>query len=132
MGTANVTFETVREIGLALPDVEESTMYALPALKVCGKLLACVPVNKSVEPGSLAVALDPEHRAALLEEAPRTYYLTDHYAGHPIVLVRLSEIGREELAGLLNSAWRFVTAEARRTARRPAGGRLNPSRRKPR
>jgi len=47
-------------------------MYASPALKVCGRLLACVPVNKSAEPGSLAVALDPEHRSALLEEAPRT------------------------------------------------------------
>jgi hypothetical protein len=132
MSTANITFETVREIGLALPDVEASTMYASPALKVRGKLLTCVPVNKSAEPGSLAVALDPEHRSALLEEAPRTYYVTDHYADHPIVLVRLSEIGREELAGLLNSAWRFVTAPARQTARGSAGGRLNPSRRKPR
>ncbi len=132
MGTAKITFETVREIGLSLPEVEETAMYASPALKLRGKLLACVPVNKSVEPGSLAVALDPEHRSALLEEAPRTYYVTDNYAGHPIVLVRLSEIGREELAGLLNSAWRFVTTQARQTARDPAGARLNRSRSKPR
>jgi hypothetical protein len=32
----------VRNIGLALPGVEESTAYGLTALKVHGKLLACV------------------------------------------------------------------------------------------
>jgi len=32
--------------------VEESTAYGSPALKVRGKLLACVPVHRSAEPGS--------------------------------------------------------------------------------
>ena len=131
MGRAKITFDTLRELGLALPEVVETTIHASPALKVRGKLLACVPVHKSAEPGSVAVALDLEHRAALLEEAPRTYYVTDHYAGHPIVLVRLSEVGREELDGLLNSAWRFVTAKASRAARRPAERKLSRSRSEP-
>jgi hypothetical protein len=31
--------------------VEESTAYGSPALKVRGKLLACVPAHRSAEPG---------------------------------------------------------------------------------
>lgn len=47
-----IDFDAVREIGLALPGVEENTAYGLPALKVQGKLLASVPANRSAEPGS--------------------------------------------------------------------------------
>jgi hypothetical protein len=121
MPSKRITFDTVREIGLALPDVEEGTAYGSPALKVRGSLLACVPVSKSAEPESLAVAIDLEQRAGLLAEAPETYYVTDHYAGYPIVLVRLSRIEREQLRDLLGAAWRFVTVQKRRTAARPAG-----------
>ena len=36
MPRTRVTFDIVREIGLALPDVKEGTMYGSPALKVRG------------------------------------------------------------------------------------------------
>jgi len=36
--TLRVTYETVRRMGLALPNVEEGTSYGTPALKVKGKL----------------------------------------------------------------------------------------------
>jgi hypothetical protein len=42
-----IDFDTVRKIALALPGVDETTAYGAPALKVHGKLLACVPVNRS-------------------------------------------------------------------------------------
>jgi hypothetical protein len=42
-----IDFEIVRKIGLALPGVEESTAYGCPALKVQGKLLACIPGHHS-------------------------------------------------------------------------------------
>jgi hypothetical protein len=35
-----LTFETVREIALALPGVEEGTSYGTPAFRVRGKFLA--------------------------------------------------------------------------------------------
>jgi hypothetical protein len=115
-----VTFESVREIGLGLPDVEEGTMYGSPALKLGGRLLACMAVHKSAEPESLVVRTDFEERAALLAEEPETYYLTDHYVNHPVVLVRLSRIRVDQLRDLLGSAWRFVTAHAsQKAARRP-------------
>jgi len=113
-----IDFATVRTIGLALPGVKESTAYGLPALKVKGKLLACVPANRSAEPGSLAVRVDFAGRAELLAAAPDVYYVTDHYAGYQAVLVRLSRITPDVLRDLLGMAHKFVTRKA--AARSPA------------
>ena len=119
MPRPKITFATVREIGLALPDVEEGTTYGSPALKVRGKLLTCLAVHKSAEPESLAVRIDFDQRAGLLAEGPETYYLTDHYRSYPVVLVRLSQVRIDQLRDLLGSAWRFVTAQKSRTTSRP-------------
>ena len=73
--------------------------------------------NKSAEPDSLVVRIDFDQRAALLAEAPETYYVTDHYVNYPSVLVRMSRIGKDELRDLLSSAWRFVTSQKRRKTR---------------
>lgn len=108
-----IDFDTVRKIALALPDVDESTIYGSPALKVRGKLLACIPVHKSAERDSLAVRIHFEQRAELLAAAPNVYYLTDHYVNYPVVLVRLSHIHIDALRDLLDMSWRFVSAKAR-------------------
>jgi hypothetical protein len=118
MPTTTVTFDLVRKIGLALPEVEEGTMYGSPALKLHGRLVACLAINKSAEPGSLAVRTGFDERAALLSEEPETYYVTDHYVNHPVVLVRLSQIRIDQLRDLLSSALRFITAQENRTASR--------------
>ncbi len=82
-----------------------------------GDLLACKAINKSAEPDSLMVRIDFDQRAALLAEAPETYYVTGHYVKYPSVLVRLSRIRRDELRDLLASAWRFVTSQKKRTVK---------------
>ncbi|MBZ5579829.1 MAG: MmcQ/YjbR family DNA-binding protein [Acidobacteriia bacterium] len=107
-----VTFDTVRKIGLALPGVEASTAYGAIALKVQGKLLACVAVNRSAEPGSLMVRVDFQDRAELLAADPDVYYVTDHYAPYNAVLVRLSRVTPEVLRDLLGMAHKFVTRKA--------------------
>ncbi len=117
MPRAKVTFDVVREIGLGLADVKGGTAHGALALKVRGSLLACTAIHKSAEPDSLMVRIDFEQRGALLAEAPETYYVTDHYVNYPAVLVRLSQIRRDELRDLLDSAWRFVTSQKKRTAR---------------
>jgi hypothetical protein len=110
MAPRRVTFDTVCSLGLKLPDVEESTMYGMPALKLRGKLLACIPSNKAAEPGSLVIRIDFEQRDALLEDAPETYYVKPHYVDYPCVLVRLSRIREDALKDLLHASWRFVNA----------------------
>jgi len=109
-----INFDTVRKIGLTLPGVEEGTAYGSPALKVRGKLLACVPVNPSAEPVSLAVRVDFNDRAELLAADPDVYYVTDHYVAYDVVLVRLSRINPDVLRDLLGMAYKFVTGQAMR------------------
>ena len=122
-----LTFDTVRRIGLGFPDVEESTTYGSPSLKYCGRLLTCLAVHKSAEPGSLAVRIGFEQRAALMAGDPDIYYLTDHYVNYPVVLVRLSRIHIDGLRDLIGMAWRFASAKTPRKKRsvqpRVAGSR---------
>jgi len=109
MPRKKLDFETVKRIALGMPDVDAST--TAQAVKVRGKLLTWIPINKSAEPGSLAVRIDLDRRAELLAEAPDVYYVTDHYVNYPVVLVRLSRIQPDALPDLLSVAWRFVTAK---------------------
>jgi hypothetical protein len=132
MRKTKVTFDIVREIGLALPDVKEGTMYGSPALKVRGNLLTCLAIHKSAEPESLAVRIDFHQRAGLIAEEPETYYLTDHYVDYPVVLVRLSQIRIDQLRDLLGSAWRFVTAQNKRKTSGSLGAKGKTAKRKPR
>ncbi len=123
MPRSTIDFDTVRNIGLALPGVEESTAYGLPALKVQGKLLACVPANPSAEPGSIVVCVDFDDRAELLAAAPDVYYVTDHYLDDSAVLVRLSRVNPDVLRDLLGMAYKFVTANV--VLRSPSRKRRN-------
>src|SRR5262245_14587519 len=107
-----VTFEDVRVLGLRLPDVEESTMYGMPALKLRGKLLACIASHKSSEPNSLVVRIDFDQRDELIAAEPQIYYVTHHYVDYACVVARLARIRTDALEGLLHSAWRFVDAQA--------------------
>jgi hypothetical protein len=112
MPRSTINFDTVRNIGLALPGVEESTAYGLPALKVHGKLLACIPAHRSAEAASLVLRMDFQDRAELLAADPDVYYLTDHYADYDAVLVRLSRVNQDVLRDLLGMAYKFVTRKA--------------------
>src|SRR5258708_24083902 len=112
MPRRTIDLETVRKIGLALPGVEEGTAYGSPALEVRGKLLACMAVHRSAEPGSLVIRVDFDDRAELLAADPDVYYVTDHYVGYNAVLVRLSRVNRDVLRDLLGMAYKFVTRGA--------------------
>jgi hypothetical protein len=109
-----ISFDTVREMGLALPDVEEGTVYGSPALMVRGKMFACLPVHRSAEPDSLAIRIDFDQRDELIAADPNTYYLTDHYVNYPVVLVRLTRVHHDALRDLLLMAWRFMSTRGKR------------------
>src|ERR1700693_307226 len=109
MARPTVNFDTVRQIGLALPRAAGRTAYGTLAPKAPGKLPACVPTPRSAEPDSLVVKVDFGDRAALLAEAPDIYYVTEHYVGYPSVLVRLSRVSPDVLRDVLAMAYKFVT-----------------------
>jgi hypothetical protein len=111
-------FAVVKRVALALPGVEATTRYdGSPVLKAAGVFMAGLASHPSAEPGTLVIKVAFEDRAALLEDAPETYYLTDQYRPHPVVLVRLSHISQDALRDLLAMSWR-VTASARTRPKR--------------
>ena len=114
-----IDFDSVREIALALPGVEESTTSRGTSLKVAGRLLACPAIHASAEPSSLMVRVSAEERERMLATEPRTYYLTEHYAPYSAILVRLSRVSRDSLRELLASAAQQIGEKKRKRARRP-------------
>jgi hypothetical protein len=114
------SFKTVESIGRTLADVEVTTSWGQPSLKVRGKMFVCVASHKSAEPNTLVVMMDFADRDALVEDDPGTYYLKDHYLNYPCVLVRLSRIHPDALRDLVIGAHRFVSAKARRKKRSTA------------
>lgn len=115
MRKAAEIFEAVRALGREFPDLRESTMYGSPSLKLGKRLVACIAIHRSAEPGSLVVRTDFERRSALLGDDPETYYVTDHYARHPVVLVRLARVQHDQLRDLLAAARQCVLAHAKRS-----------------
>src|SRR5437762_6575226 len=111
-------FDTVRELGRSLPNVEATTRYdGSPVLKVRGCFMAGLAMHRSAEPKTLVVRVDLEERAWLLDDAPETYYVTDYYRPYPLVLVRLWRVDRDALRDLL-SVSRRLTVEKTRTRHR--------------
>jgi hypothetical protein len=113
-----VTFEALRAVAHDFPDLQESTMYGSPALKLGKRLVACLAIHRSAEPASLVLRTDFEQRAGLLADEPETYYVTDHYAKHPVVLVRLARLRHNQVRDLLAAARRCVLADAARSHRK--------------
>jgi hypothetical protein len=114
-----MTFDTVRRVGLTLPDVEATTRYdGAPVLKADGSFMAGLAVHRSAEPHTLVVRVDVDERERLLEDAPDVYYLTDYYRSYPVVLVRLSRIDQDALHDLLSVSRRLTVAKARGRHRR--------------
>jgi hypothetical protein len=111
------SFKTVESIGRTLPDVEMTTAWGQPALKVRGRMFVCMASHRSAEPDTLVVMMDFADRDALLEDDPDTYYLKPHYLNYPCVLARLSRIHADALRDLVTGAYNFISA---RRARKPA------------
>jgi hypothetical protein len=110
-------FDQVWTVGLVLPGVEAAAKYdGSPVLKVGGAFMAGVATHRSAEPETLVVRSGFEQRELLLEEAPETYYVTEHYRKHPVVLVRLSRLDTDALRDLLSMSWRLTIAKGRTRA----------------
>ena len=98
----DVTFDDVRNIALAWPEVEDCTSYGTPALKVRKKLLVRLREDGDtlVMPG-----VPQDERDMLVESQPKVFYFTDHYKDHPFVLIRLSKTRRAAVEPLLRRRW---------------------------
>jgi hypothetical protein len=100
-----VTWEEAVAVASVLPEVEVSTSYGTPALKVRGKLLTRLrPEDDSLV--FLDVPLD--ERDLLIEAEPATFHTTAHYDGYPSVLARLATLDAITLRRMIERRWRNV------------------------
>jgi len=104
-----LNFQKALKIAQALGDVEESTSYGTPAIKIRGKLIARLKEDGD----SLVVGTTFEERAEMMAADPETYYITDHYVPGPWVLVRLSKVHPDALRDLLGGALKLAQQAAR-------------------
>jgi len=105
-----VTYDTVRRIGLALPNVEEGTSYGTPALKVNGKLF--VRLHQDLDKIVLKMSFD--RRDEMMAADPETYFITDHYRDYPWILVSLASVSVDALPELLKIAHREASPGKKR------------------
>ena len=113
------TEDDVRELALALPRTTERPSYGTPGFRVADRLFA--RMWDGDEEGVLVVWTGgTDEKEGLVATDPERVFTTPHYDGHPHVLVRLARVDRDELADLLEDAWR-VRAPARALAERDAG-----------
>ncbi|MGI9604318.1 MAG: MmcQ/YjbR family DNA-binding protein [Acidimicrobiales bacterium] len=105
-------FDDVAELAADLPDTNRSTSYGTPALKVRKKLLCRMWPDDEV----LVLRTDDEEKEALIQGDPAVFFSTDHYDGHPYVLVRLDQADPVELSELLAAGWHEVATPTMRKA----------------
>lgn len=85
-----------------LPEVEVSTSYGTPALKVRKKLFARLREDSE----HLVLFVDFMEREALVRSSPEVFSVTPHYVDWPMVLVRLDRVDPGELRELVIESWR--------------------------
>lgn len=102
--TPPTTFDTVRQLAFALPEVTEGTSYGTPAFHVRGKML----VRLREDGETLALKAEPAEREFRILANPEAFFVTAHYIGYPVMLVRLGVVSADELRALLEQAWRLV------------------------
>lgn len=99
-----VNLETLRELALGLPAVEEGTSFGTPAFRVKNKFLGRLRDDGQV----LVLRIGILERDALIATEPDKYFITPHYTDYPAVLVRLAAVERDELRELLVDAWHLA------------------------
>ena len=103
---------TVRELAVALPEVEDRSEGDELGFAVRGKAFAWTLLERdstsarTARPDVLAIRCTADDKEALLASDSGKFYVTAHYNGFPAVLVRLNKVGRAELRELLSEAWR--------------------------
>ena len=100
-----IPFESIRQIALRLPEVEESTTYNDPAFRVRGKLFLHLDEGGDI----LHIRIGPEEKHAVAASDPARFFVNLANPRSPKLATRLSTNDQEhlpELAELIEDAWR--------------------------
>jgi len=105
---SGVNFQSFAAAARKLPEVEISTSYGTPALKVRGKLIARLHQDGD----AVVLRTSILDRQILMQADPDTFFITEHYQNYPLVLVRLATVAKAALPELTERAWRQVAPPA--------------------
>jgi hypothetical protein len=97
-------WDLLTAIGTRFPGVEIATSYGRPALKVAGKFMCSVRQNPDA---FVFRVLDVPDQQALVRGQPDVFFTTPHYDGWPYVLVNIDAVEPQQLAELIEDAWRI-------------------------
>jgi hypothetical protein len=114
--TPVATWDDVRRIALALPETEERLSRDLRQWRVKDKGFVWERPLRRADlealgddaPDGPILGARVEHvgaKEALLADDPSVYFTTPHFDGYPAILVRLDEIGLEDLHELIVESW---------------------------
>ena len=105
-----ITADDVRRISLGLPGAyEQETHGGRPSFRTKPRMFAWV----RDDPEALVVWVESvEDKDALLATDPATFFTTEHYDGHPIVLVRLGAVDAAEAEELITESFRLRAPKA--------------------
>lgn len=96
--------DEIRVIALALPGSFEQASYGgRPSWRTKRRMFTWV----RDDPEALVIWVDStDERNALVAAEPDTFFTTSHYDNHPVLLVHLDRIDREEAAELITDSYR--------------------------
>jgi hypothetical protein len=107
-----VTFDDVTRLTAHLAEVEVSTSYGTPALKVRGRSFCRMWGDSEHRRDGiddtevLVVFCDLAWKESLIESSGGVLFTTSHYDGFGAVLVRLTDVGSDDLAAYLDEGYR--------------------------
>jgi len=124
----------VRRIALGLPETSEGTAWGNACWRVRDKQFVWErPLRRAdlealgdTAPGGAILGARVEHvgaKEALVAEDPAVYFTTPHFDGYAAILVRLEEIGVDELREVIVEAW--LVQAPKRLAREYADAHLD-------
>jgi hypothetical protein len=101
-----MNWEKYRELALSLelPNVVEATSWGNPCLKAHGKLWAWWSPSEDAP----VFKMNREERDFLIEVDPDTFFVTDHYRSHNLVLVHPTKLDPKWAKALLLKTWRSM------------------------
>ena len=98
------TYELLRDLALSLnlPNVVETASWGQPCLKVHGKLWFFWSPSENAP----VFKVPFEERDMLVEQDPETWFYSDHYRNHELVLARPERLDPEWARANLTRVWR--------------------------
>ncbi len=109
--------DDVRRLALALPHVVEIPSAGFDFRVADKGFVWSYPERRPGKPRVLRTDIavlfvgDEDEKQALLLGEPDLFFTTPSYAGSPLVMVRLAEVGTERLSELVIDAWRMRAPE---------------------